>query len=549
MAALRRRRTATRSEGIDAFDAFYKVYITALVVGIVLVYAADAIGDSAVSATAVAEVKREGAAVLGLISAFVFAVGLRSGSRGGPLALETPEIHHVLLASVDRRRALAGPALRQAQFLAFVGVAVGGCAGLFANGRLPGGFAAWVGWTAAWAGLSVITGTALAWVASALRLHAAIATVAGAGLIALSAADIARATETWTDAPGWLRHTPTALFGEIGTFPLADHSGVWVPPLVALACVGAALARFHTVSLERLHLRSRLVGEMRFAATMRDLRTVIVLRRQLSQERPRSRPWFGIGTHRHLPWTSSEAGAVLRRGRRSLLRTPATRLGRLVFFMAAASTAAVGAYRGTTALVVVAGVCTFMAGLDATESLAEELDRAPIVSLAPVVRGRVLVLHLIVPTIVLVVLAAASVAAMAALGVAGADLAVAATVAAPAAIAGLAGAAVSVVRNDSMLGSGPAQETMVLPEVAGLGVVYQTALPPAIAVVGFVPVLAARNADDPAAAASGTAWLVVAVVGLVIAWIRYRDDFARFKTEAMEASSFGSARSTGDDDE
>ena len=46
------------------------------------------------------------------------AVGLRSGSRGGPLALERAEVRHVLLAPVDRTTALRAPAIRQLRFLA-----------------------------------------------------------------------------------------------------------------------------------------------------------------------------------------------------------------------------------------------------------------------------------------------------------------------------------------------------------------------------------------------------------------------------------------------
>ena len=45
-------------------------------------------------------------------------------------------------------------------------------------------------------------------------------------------------------------------------------------------------------SLEAAERRTELVGQLRFAVTLQDLRTVLVLRRQLAQERPRSRPWI-----------------------------------------------------------------------------------------------------------------------------------------------------------------------------------------------------------------------------------------------------------------
>ena len=62
---------------------------------------------------------------IGVAAAFALALGLRSGSRGGPLALERAEVRHVLLAPVDRTTALRAPAIRQLRFLAFVGLVVG----------------------------------------------------------------------------------------------------------------------------------------------------------------------------------------------------------------------------------------------------------------------------------------------------------------------------------------------------------------------------------------------------------------------------------------
>ena len=46
--------------------------------------------------------------------------------------------------------------------------------------------------------------------------------------------------------------------------------------------------------VEPLVRRGDLVSQLHFAVTMQDLRTVVLLRRQLRGEQPRTRPWFGL---------------------------------------------------------------------------------------------------------------------------------------------------------------------------------------------------------------------------------------------------------------
>src|SRR5919205_134269 len=83
------------------------------------------------------------------------ALGLRSGSRGGPLSLEAAEVRIVLLAPIRRRLALRAPALRQVRSAAFGGLCVGAVVGNLAGHRLPGRFA---GWVAADAAFGIIAG-------------------------------------------------------------------------------------------------------------------------------------------------------------------------------------------------------------------------------------------------------------------------------------------------------------------------------------------------------------------------------------------------------
>ena len=61
-----------------------------------------------------------------------------------------------------------------------------------------------------------------------------------------------------------------------------------IPAVVGLVMLGLSL--LNRLSLESAERRTALVGQLRFAATVRDLRTVMVLRRQLVQEQHRTRP-------------------------------------------------------------------------------------------------------------------------------------------------------------------------------------------------------------------------------------------------------------------
>ena len=46
------------------------------------------------------------------------------------------------------------------------------------------------------------------------------------------------------------------------------------------------------LSIEAARRRAGLVAQLRFAVTLQDMRTVVLLRRQLAQEKPRNRPWI-----------------------------------------------------------------------------------------------------------------------------------------------------------------------------------------------------------------------------------------------------------------
>jgi hypothetical protein len=518
---LRRARRRQRVAALHWVDALYQVYVTALVAVVAVVFLSGFVGDGEVTGASLARVRDHGPAVLGLVAAVGMFVGLRSGSRGGPLALEQADVRHVLLAPVDRGVALRGPAWRQLRFLVAVGAAVGAASGQLALRRLPGNPAEWLGVGAVFGVVVVALAFGSALAAAGLGLPRWAATFGGLVLVVWAVGDVA----------GKLPASPTAAVGQLGVWPLGVEPVSAAGPVVGLVLVGVGLARVAGTSLEAAERRTALVGQLRFAVTLQDLRTVLVLRRQLAQERPRSRPWIR-GTTRPARWP------IVRRGVRSVLRWPASRVVRVVGLAVAGGFALRGVWAGTTPLVVAAGLALWVAALDAVEPLGQEVDHPGRTDGFPIERGRIHQGHL--PVAYGVSMVAGAVAAVAALVPVGDPVPVL-----PSLVGGLAvgllagcGAVVSTIQGAP---SSVDVLSMTTPEIAGARTVVRTAWPPGLAVAGTVPLLLARAADgrgDPVAVplALGAVPLV-AVAVLVTGWVRYHDPIHEWIRKAMEEAS------------
>lgn len=506
LAEWRRWRKRRRLADVDWIDAVYRAELTGLVCAFAFYGLAGVIGDGALSTSQMATFTADGTAWLGLAVGLVVAVGLRSGCRGGPLVLEQADVRHVLLSPVDRRRALLGPVLHQLRFLAFVAVAGGAAAGFLAAHRLTGSTA---GWVASAIVFSVATtalafGTAL--LASSRRLPSWLGTVLGVALVGVAAADV-------VGLVGW---SPAAPWGRIGMWPVQP---LW-PGLVAIAVsVGVlvvGLLGVGRVSIESAERRSTLVGQLRFAATLQDVRTVIVLRRQLALELPRVRPWV------RLPVRGTERRPVWRRGLRGVLRWPAARVGRLVLLALVSGLALRGVWAGTTPLLALAGAALFLAGLDASEAMSQELDHPSLSGSTPVDPGGLRIRHLAVGGAVMVFVALVGAGAALLVDPGGGGLALALVCAPPAAMGGVAGAAASLVSVPD-----PLEALLMPPEVTGAFQAFRVVRPLLLAIAGTLPVLAARAAADAggsalAGAGAATAGVTVGFV-LVVLWLWQRD--------------------------
>ena len=89
--SLRGQRRRNRVRNLDWFEAAYRAYITGIVAVVVVLVLTSWLGDNKPSAAGFADLLEHGPAAIGVVAAAALALGMRSGSRGGPLAVESAE--------------------------------------------------------------------------------------------------------------------------------------------------------------------------------------------------------------------------------------------------------------------------------------------------------------------------------------------------------------------------------------------------------------------------------------------------------------------------
>jgi hypothetical protein len=350
-----------------------------------------------------------------------------------------------------------------------------------------------------------VWGSAL--VASGRRLGRLATTLIGIALVGWSL----------VDAFGGVITSPATMLGALAFWPLEVRVIAIAGVVVALAIPVVGLLGIGSTSIEAAERRSGLVGQLRFAATIQDLRTVIVLHRQLAQERSRPTAWFGLRRG------SPVGHACWRRDWQGILRWPASRVGRVAALGAVAGLCAYGTWRGTTPLVIVAGIALFIAALDAVEPLAQEVDHPDRAHGVPVEKGDLYLRHLVVPVVVMVIAGLIGLGAAAVLDPAPGVLLVGAITIVPVAFAAAAAAAFAVVLGAPKLGSGL---TMSFPEGATIGLILRQAFPPFLVALAVAPVIAARVAvdhdGDPFAIAALATLPAILIASCIVAFIRTR---------------------------
>lgn len=503
-------------------DLAYRVYTTTLACLVFAVFASGWVGDHEVSAGAEARVRELGPAWAGLASAVALLIGVRSGTRGGPLALEAADVFHLLLAPIDRSRVLRRPASGVLGYGIAGGIAVGGLAGALCSQRLPGDTFEWMLCGALYGGASLALALGAALVASSRRIPRPVLLL---GAWALSLWSLGSVTEV-------VPFAPLDLLGEILFWPMHIEvvDLVWV--VVALALTALGLVVVGGLSIELAQRRTRLVGQLRFAVTQQDLRSVLLLRRQLASERPRNRSRL-----RRLPIRFGSRFPVFVRDLHSAARWPWIRVLRVVVLGVAAGLSLRGVWSGTTPLVILAGACTYLAALDTIEPLAQEIDHPTVLRSYPMPGGVVLQRHLAAPMLLMLLAGVAGVFAAWAVAPSVTTLEIGAITLLTGATAAVAGAAISVV-SEAVLDQSDA--AMMPPEVAGPRVVIRTLWPPLVAIIGVTPVLLAQRSmrlgDDPVPPAAVVAVPILVLVAIVVLWVRHREDLHASMREAMGGS-------------
>ncbi|MBI4933854.1 MAG: hypothetical protein HY828_08255 [Actinobacteria bacterium] len=511
--ALRRTRQLHRLGNLDWFEAAYRAYLLGIFGGGGVLWISSSIKDEAVSSDVAADVLRHGPAVLGLFVALAFLAGIRGGAQGGPVALEGADVAHVMLAPIDRRRALMRPAVQRLRSALFMGVAFGAIVGQLAARRLPGSLVAWAAAGALYGATLMAVWVGAALLAHTLRVPRWLATLLGLGALAWQFAAVA-----W-HVPG-----PFTSFGSLALWGWRQQTTDLVAVALTLIGVVVGFVLLGRLSLDALARRSALVAQLRFAVTMQDLRTVILLRRQLNQEHARRRPYV------RLPVAKSGSGftaTVWRRGWHGLLRFPVSRLLRMAAIAGAMGVLQASVVRGTTPAFLGTALLGFVLGLEVMEPLSQEVDQADRADALPVERGELMARHLAAPIVALLPFALiAGVAAVITLGGNSDAIVPVAVIAIPTVIGAAMGGVVSIVR-DAPNPASNSQQAFMPPEMAGFTTAIRLAWPIVVSTITTVTVLlpraAWRGGESATGAAIRSAVGVALVIAFIIYWVKVRD--------------------------
>ncbi|MCH7790202.1 MAG: hypothetical protein IH940_12295 [Acidobacteria bacterium] len=516
--ATRRRGDATRG------DLLYRVYVTVLLSLFGFYLALGLVDDSTVGVDEIDWIEQHGAAWIGLVAAITIVGGLRSGASGGPLAIDEANLHHLVMSPIDRLVALS-PIIRTllAGGIA-LGAVLGAASGELASRQLPGQAVAWVA-----CGLLTGTTISLGCIGAALitgsskvvRKRPWIISLTASLIIGWSILDIAQGWET----------SPGTAVGMVALWPIRFSWLAIAAPVIALGLVLYGRRRIVELSIERASRRAHLIRQVRFALAQQDIRSLILLRRQLGFERPRSRPMIRLS-----PGRFENRVPALYRDFRSYLRWPIQRVVRIIGLSVVAGIAVAGLWQGTTALAAGVAAVIYLAALEVVEPFSQELDHPLLLESAPIAGPDVLLTHLAGASIMMALFWSLA-SSVAALITGSLDLlAVLAVAALPAAACAVSGGAISTKR----IGGGD-HGAMLPEEVAGASAVGKLVWPLVLCGIGVAPVIFARDAvasgkDIWSATMPATA-VVAAVAAAMFTWIRMRDTFAETMAEAKSGAT------------
>lgn len=540
---LRRTRTQHRLGDTEWYDVAYRAYLFGLVGLTVVVVVSDAIRGLIPDEVETGELLARGPATLGLVVVTACAIGLRSGADGGPISIEVADVRHLLLAPIPRRMVMTKPVMQRLRAVIFALALGAAVLGQLVARELVGSRAAWAASGALFGAIVGALFVSMAMFAHVLSIPRWLASLLGAILIAWQAA---AAWAVWND-DRLSDLGPANLAGSIAFWGVRQRPIDFVAIVAAAVAAGVAVAVAGRLRLEPLARRGELVSQLRFAATVQDLRTVVILRRQLRAEALRAKPWGRqaqgrqaqgraaalvpgpVDTARHGD-RSAAPSIVWRRGLRSLRRLPAARLTRIALLAAIGGVGAALTVSSSPLFSLLLLGAAFLVGMESLEPLSQEIDRPDRTDGLPVDRGWLYMNHLVASTVLLAV--AGIIAAVAATIVEPGYAAAAFALAIPVAMLGATGPVVTTVldastpiavANTTLMGAPRGQESpFALPEFAGATTAIRTLTPVVVSASAVVPVLLMRVDATPSTVirSIGGAALFISVLLL---WVRRRD--------------------------
>ena len=498
-------------EKTDLVNALYKLYM----VGAALLVGGSLLVGLVQSAPLGSSVQRQvvsyGPSYLGLALALTVLAGLRSGSRGGPLAIQGADVRMVLLSGIPRSHFLRSKAMSQVRSMVPPSLLVGGLVGGIAHKALGAGTLRLVVEGAVLGLAGVLSFFAAGYMASGLRINKWMASLFGGAVVVWSFVDVYSRTSVF---PGtWL-----------GRFFFNQQDILLA--VVTMAAVLALFALGHflipNVSLEMQEHRARLVGTLRFAATTRDIRTVILLRRQLSGEKSRG----GRSPLARLQFGRGLTAKVTKRSLESLYRWPIERFARFIFLAVMAGFSARIIWTGSFFPLAIAIVALYVAATDLLEPLSQFADHPDGVAGIGIPLSMVESRLLLVPFVGMIIFVLIGTAATAVFGGFSLSLHVGLISAIPLAAASTTGAAVGVLRKQKSVNT-----QALMPEVVAMTSVIVEILPFVIVASGFVAMVDAYNLHVLNTSLIDTSGISAASFSLLFplaawTWIRRRNELS-----------------------
>lgn len=540
---LRRVRRERRLGDTEWFDVLYRVYLFALVGTAVVLFISDSIDGLIEEPIATDDILRDGPSIAGVVAVLALGIGLRNGADGGPVSVESADVRHLLLTPISRSRILIRPITQRLRSVAFALALSLGILGQLVGREVEGSRAAWAASGALFGVMLAAFYVGGAVVSHALRIPRWLASTVFVFAVVWQ---VVTAWRIWFDeASGWERIGPGNLAGSVLFWGIRQR-GIDVLALVAAsALVLAALALGGRLRLQPLERRGQLVSQLRFAATVQDIRTVVLLRRQLRAESVRQHPWIGR-RGRAIPTVPAkrpprarhlDAGAgprlptfIWRRGAVAFNRLPVSRLLRMGSLAALAGITGSLTVSNSWLFIVPFVGSTFLLGLEALEPLAQEVDRPDLTDGFPVARGWLFANHLVAPAVVLTILGLVGATAA---SVVDPDHAAAAFVlAVPIAWAGAIGGVVTtvgdapdplVIQNTTLTGADRGAESpLAMPEFAGFSNIAKGAIPIVLSAIAAGPIVAMRFQPDAAMVGRSLVGVTLCLA-VMIWWVIRRD--------------------------